>query len=133
MLEGSGIKLKENPQNKEINNKETVQEEKQDINMKKGFFKKVWYSINKIEKYSELSAEGFGRAIKYLIISSVIFSMFSSLTSLSVACTSLYILSLKLVSISSYTSLLVANDLYSNFGFPISFCISDIKSHIFFI
>lgn len=71
--------MKENPQNKEINNKETVQEEKQDINMKKGFFKKVWYSINKIEKYSELSAEGFGRAIKYLIILIIILGIVSSL------------------------------------------------------
>ena len=28
----------------------------------KGFFKKIWYSINKIEKYPELSAEGVGTA-----------------------------------------------------------------------
>ena len=35
---------------------------------KKSFFKKVRYSIDKIEKYSELSAEGFTRAIKYLAV-----------------------------------------------------------------
>ena len=36
--------------------------------VKYSFFKKIWYSIDKIEKYSELSAEGFGSAIKYLMI-----------------------------------------------------------------
>ena len=44
---------------------------------KKGFFKKVWYSITKIEKYGEMAAEGIPRAIKYtiklaLIISAII-------------------------------------------------------------
>lgn len=57
--------MEENPQN-----------ENQKI--KKGFFKKIWYSIYKIEKYSELSAEGFGKAIKYLIILVVILSFMSS-------------------------------------------------------
>ena len=33
-----------------------------------GFFKKVWYSITKFEKYPEMATEGFGRAFKYLII-----------------------------------------------------------------
>ena len=49
--------------------------------MKKGFFKKVWYSIDKIEKYAELSAEGFGKAIKYLSILVIILAMISSLVS----------------------------------------------------
>ena len=35
--------------------------------LKKSFFKKVWYSIFKLEKYGELSAEGFGRAMNYLL------------------------------------------------------------------
>ena len=35
--------------------------------LKKSFFKKVWYSIFKLEKYGEISAEGFGRAINYLL------------------------------------------------------------------
>ena len=36
--------------------------------LKLNFFKKIWYSIDKIEKYPELSAEGFKSAIKYLAI-----------------------------------------------------------------
>lgn len=51
---------------------------KKDKELKKGFFKKVWYSIDKIEKYSELSAEGFGKAIKYLIILVMIIALISS-------------------------------------------------------
>ncbi len=35
--------------------------------MKKGFFKKVWYSVFKLERYGEMSAEGLFRAISYLI------------------------------------------------------------------
>lgn len=34
--------------------------------LKAGFFKKVWYSITKIEKYPNMSAQGFGKAISYL-------------------------------------------------------------------
>lgn len=34
---------------------------------KLNFFKKVWYSICKFEKYLEMSLEGAGRAFKYLI------------------------------------------------------------------
>lgn len=58
----------ENPQNnkQDIKEEKNSQEEKQLL--KKNFFKKVWYSIDKIDKYSELSAEGFGSAIKYLAI-----------------------------------------------------------------
>lgn len=66
--------MKKNPQNEKNN----INQESEEI--KKGFFKKVWYSINKIEKYSELSAEGFGRAIKYLAILIIILSIFSSAT-----------------------------------------------------
>jgi len=47
--------------------------------IKKGFFKKVWYAINKIEKYPELSAEGFGKASKYLIILVMILAIISSI------------------------------------------------------
>lgn len=46
--------------------------------IKKGFFKKVWYSIDKVEKYSELSAEGFGRALKYLLILIIMLAIVSS-------------------------------------------------------
>lgn len=40
----------------------------EESNLKIGFFRKLWYSIQKIEKYSELAAEGVASAIKYLII-----------------------------------------------------------------
>lgn len=33
---------------------------------KRGFFKKLWYSIVNIEKYPEMATEGVGRAISYL-------------------------------------------------------------------
>lgn len=64
--------MKKDPQIKEENGKVENNE------IKKGFFKKVWYSIDKIEKYSELSAEGFGRAIKYLGILIIIIAIISS-------------------------------------------------------
>lgn len=72
--------MKENPQNKneKINKKDVKEVESQDIEMKKGFFKKVWYAVNKIEKYSELSAEGFGKAIKYLVTLVILLAVLSS-------------------------------------------------------
>ena len=45
---------KENPGNNDEN----------ELNM--GFFKKVWYSIVKIEKYPNMAAQGLGKAISYL-------------------------------------------------------------------
>lgn len=45
--------------------KENKQEEVTELKM--GFFKKVWYSITKIEKYPDMAAQGFGRAINYLL------------------------------------------------------------------
>ena len=68
--------MKKNPQNKDenINKNEEINEKE----IKKGFFKKIWYSIDKIEKYSELSAEGFGRAIKYLGLLVIILAVVSS-------------------------------------------------------
>lgn len=62
--------MKKNPQNIEENNE-----------TKKGFLKKVWYSIDKIEKYAELSAEGFARTIKYLSILVLMIAIISSLVS----------------------------------------------------
>lgn len=70
--------MKENPQNKE----EIKEEKPKKDEIKKGFFKKVWYSIDKIEKYAELSAEGFGRAIKYLSILVIMLAIISSLVSI---------------------------------------------------
>ena len=53
--------------------------EENNIKLKKGFFKKVWYSIIKLEKYGEMSAEGLSRAIKYLIQISLIMAIILSL------------------------------------------------------
>lgn len=52
---------------------------KSEENIKRGFFKKVWYAIDKIEKYSELSAEGFRKTIKYLSTLVIIISIISSI------------------------------------------------------
>lgn len=43
-----------------------MSEEKKDTIKKRGFFKKVWDSITKIEKYPDMAAEGIGRAFSYL-------------------------------------------------------------------
>lgn len=87
--------MKKEPQN--INNeKETKQnnnEEKDE--MKKGFFKKVWYSVDKIDKYSELSAEGLKSAIKYLAILMLIIALISGLATI-------YRTSLKMKDIAKY-------------------------------
>lgn len=61
--------MKEKPQNKE----------EKDTQLKKGFFKKIWYSIDKIDKYSELAAEGLGRAFKYLVILMIILAGIASI------------------------------------------------------
>ena len=50
-----------------------MEEEKQEIDEKKiqtkkiKFFRKLWYSISKIEKYPDMAAEGFKRALGYLV------------------------------------------------------------------
>ena len=38
----------------------------EEITLKQGFFKKVWNSIIKIEKYPDMAAEGLGRAFIYI-------------------------------------------------------------------
>ena len=43
--------------------------------VKNNFFKKIWYSITKFEKYPEMAAEGIQRALKYLIILSLIVAL----------------------------------------------------------
>ena len=83
--------MKKDPQIKEENDKVENNE------VKKGFFKKVWYSIDKIEKYSELSAEGFGRAIKYLGILIIIIAIISSVVTV-------YNTSLEVKKIAEYTN-----------------------------
>ena len=54
----------------ENNKKEVIEENKEENKeesniLKVNFFKKVWYSITKIEKYPEMAAEGLGKAISY--------------------------------------------------------------------
>ena len=46
------------------------------------FFKKVWYSITKFEKYPDMAAEGIYKAIKYLVILMIILSLFLTISSL---------------------------------------------------
>ncbi len=48
---------------------------------KTNFFKKVWYSITKFEKYPEMATEGTGRAIKYLAILVLIITAFAAIGS----------------------------------------------------
>ena len=47
-----------------------------------GFFKKLWYSITKFEKYPDMAIEGFSSAIKYLFIITAIITVFSTISSL---------------------------------------------------
>lgn len=42
------------------------EEKKVENELKTGFFKKVWQSITKIEKYPDMAAEGVGKAISYM-------------------------------------------------------------------
>ena len=56
---------------KNENKQEGQQENKVENNgnekvKKQGFFKKVWYSITKIEKYPEMAAQGVGKAFSYI-------------------------------------------------------------------
>jgi len=43
-----------------------MSEENKEDTLKTGFFKKVWNSITKIEKYPDMAAEGLGRAFIYI-------------------------------------------------------------------
>ena len=55
-------------ENKDLQNENgTIKNEENELKIKQiGFFKKVWYSITKIEKYPEMAAQGVGRALSYL-------------------------------------------------------------------
>ena len=46
------------------------------------FFKKVWYSITKFEKYPDMAAEGVYKAVKYLVILTIVLSIFLTISSL---------------------------------------------------
>lgn len=71
--------IKEELNKKEKTNKESENENKE---LKKGFLKKVWYSIDKIEKYAELSTEGLKSALKYLAILVLIIGVISSVSNI---------------------------------------------------
>ena len=75
-----------------MNNKETqngqgntvVSKDGEQVKTKKtSFFKKVWYSITKFEKYVDMSLEGVGRGFKYLL-------QITSIFVLIIACVGLY-------------------------------------------
>ncbi|MBR3002051.1 MAG: DUF1189 domain-containing protein [Clostridia bacterium] len=70
----------ENTNNTNQTNNENNSEK--EVTLKKGFFKKVWYSIFKLEKYGEMSAEGVTRAVTYLIKLSLIIAIVVSLGTL---------------------------------------------------
>ena len=63
--------IKEKVEN-ENNNENKQNQNNQDENnqtekvKKQGFFKKVWYSITKIERYPEMAAQGLGKAFSYI-------------------------------------------------------------------
>ena len=57
-------------ENKDIDDIKKFQQEH-----KMGFFKKLWYSITKIDKYPEMTTLGLGNSIKYLLILMAIFSI----------------------------------------------------------
>ncbi len=59
----------------EENKKETLDDSK---NFKKGFFKKVWYSVFKIERYPEMATEGVARALTYLTKLAIIIAIIVS-------------------------------------------------------
>lgn len=78
---------------KNINNEPNENEEKdaviekvlegKEVKPKKiNFFKKVWYSITKFDKYLEMGLEGVGRAIKYLMQITAIFALIIALVGL---------------------------------------------------
>ena len=63
--------IKEKVEN-ENNNENKQNQNNQDENnqtekvKRQGFFKKVWYSITKIERYPEMAAQGLGKAFSYI-------------------------------------------------------------------
>ena len=66
--------MKDENKKEELEKKEEIKQENIEKNnneqtekiKKEGFFKKVWYSITKIEKYPEMAAQGLGKAFSYI-------------------------------------------------------------------
>lgn len=92
-----------NDTKKEKINKESEVENKE---LKKGFFKKVWYSIDKIERYAELSAEGLKSALKYLAMLILVIGVIA-------AASTIYKTSLVVNKISQYIDQNIPNLTYS--------------------
>jgi hypothetical protein len=59
---------------------QTIMEEKKNQNI--NFFKKIWYSITKFDKYPEMATEGLRNAIKYLVIMVAIVTVFLVISSI---------------------------------------------------
>lgn len=58
-----------------------MKEQKQEKVKRLSFFKKVWYSITKFEKYIEMASEGTLRALKYLLqITSILVLVIASIS-----------------------------------------------------
>lgn len=72
-----------------------------------GFFKKIWYSIDKIEKYGEMSAEGFPRAISYLFQIIIILAII-------VAGTTIYQTKMEIDKVAQFIKDEIPNFTYSN-------------------
>lgn len=99
-----------------IENKDTINDTKKEKidkesdvenkELKKGFFKKVWYSIDKIERYAELSAEGLKSALKYLAMLILVIGVIA-------AASTIYKTSLVVNKISQYIDQKVPNLTYS--------------------
>ena len=92
-----------NDTKKEKIDKESEVENKE---LKKGFFKKVWYSIDKIERYAELSAEGLKSALKYLAMLILVIGVIA-------AASTIYKTSLVVNKISQYIDQKIPNLTYS--------------------
>ncbi len=60
------IKQDEQQNDKQKQDEQQNNKQLKDEKLKLGFFKKVWYSITKIEKYPDMAAEGLGKSISYL-------------------------------------------------------------------
>ena len=63
------IKEKEKNENDNENNQKPNNQDENNQTEKvkrQGFFKKVWYSITKIERYPEMAAQGLGKAFSYI-------------------------------------------------------------------
>ena len=73
-------KTKEIKEEKNENKENQNNNDENELNM--GFFKKVWYSIVKIEKYPNMSAQGLGKAMNYLAKIVAIFAIVVCLRSI---------------------------------------------------